>query len=723
MMTDQFSSSIPGASSSPDFCSNLLSRMTLEEKVGQMVQVDLSWNQDVKQLLREGRIGSLLSIRDPYTINEHQRIAVEESRLGVPVITGNDIVHGYRTTFPIPLALSCTWNTELIEEVARVSMAEAVAGGTTWNFAPMVDISRDPRWGRIAEGAGEDPLLGSRIAQAWVKGYQEYEDAAGRKAAACVKHYAAYGAAEAGKDYNSVDMSERRLREEYLPTYRAAVEAGVKTLMTSFNDLNGIPATANIFLLRQILRQEWGFEGLVVSDYDSIGELILHGLAKDHREAALRSVLAGVDMDMMGNAYHFHLANLVRDGEIPESLVDEAVMRILKLKVELGLFEHPYLDEESLGSAFLQKETLDLAARTAAESTVLLKNENNLLPLQAAGKTIALIGPMAAERQSLLGCWGFAGRAEDVEPLQEALLRVLPSDSRLLVAEGCGINDQQTDFSSAVEAASQADIVLLALGEADTMSGEAHSRAYLGLPGSQQALFEQIKKTGKPLVTLLFSGRPLAVPELAVQTDALLLAWHGGTRAAGGLCDVLLGKVNPSAKLSAGFPRCVGQIPLYYAYKSTGRPFDSSGTLQFNEAHKSAYLDESNLPLFPFGFGLSYTTFEYTDLEVSTPKVQKDGVLKVSALVSNKGDQSGTEIVQLYVRDLVGSVTRPVKELKDFYRVKLDAGESHRVEFILPAEKLAFLGPDLQPVLEAGDYKVWIAPHSAGGLEGDFQLV
>ena len=697
--------------------------MTLEEKVGQMVQADLSWNQNVKQLLREGRIGSLLSIRDPLVIYEHQRITVEESRLGIPIITGNDIVHGYRTTFPIPLALSCTWNTELIEEVARVSMAEAVAGGTNWNFAPMVDISRDPRWGRIAEGAGEDPLLGSRIAQAWVRGYQNYEDAAGRKAAACVKHYAAYGAAEAGKDYNTVDMSERRLREEYLPTYRAAIEAGVKTLMTSFNDLNGIPATANVFLLKQILRQEWGFEGMIVSDYDSIGELILHGLAKDQREAALLSILAGVDMDMMGNAYHFHLADLVRHGEVPQSLIDEAVMRILKLKAELGLFEHPYLGEEALGSAFLQKEMLDLAARTAAESTVLLKNENDLLPLQPAGKTIALIGPMASERRSFLGCWSFDGRAEDVETLQEALLRNLPADSRLIVKKGCGIEDEQKNFSAAIEAASQADIVLLALGEADTMSGEAHSRANLGLPGSQQVLFEEILKTGKPLVTLLFTGRPLAIPELVSKTNALLLAWHGGTCAAQGLCDILLGKVNPSAKLSAGFPRSVGQIPLYYAHKSTGRPFDSTGTLQFNEAHKSAYLDESNLPLFPFGFGLSYTTFEYSTLEVTTPEVRKDGKLKVSALIRNTGNKVGTEIVQLYVRDLVGSVTRPVKELKDFSRIKLDPGESRRVEFVLPAEKLAFLGPDLKPLLEAGEYKVWIAPNSACGLEGEFKLI
>jgi beta-glucosidase len=712
----------PASLSREDFCQSLLDQMTLSEKVGQMVQADLSWKQDVKQLLREGRIGSLLSIREPAIINEHQHIAVEESRLHIPVLMGNDIIHGYRSIFPIPLALASTWNPKLIEAVARVTTAEALATGTTWNYTPMVDISRDPRWGRIAESGGEDSLLNSVIAQAWVKGIQSYRDADGRAVASCVKHYAAYGASEAGKDYNTTDLSERRLREEYLPPYKAAVDAGVMTLMTSFNDLNGVPATANALLLQQILRKEWGFKGVVVSDYDSIGELINHGFARDHKEAALRSILAGVDIDMMGNAYHFHLAELVEEGKVPLELIDAAVLRILLLKYDLNLFSAPYIDEGKISSAILQPETLALSEKSAAESMVLLKNDFSLLPLKTAGKKVALIGPLAEERQSLLGCWCFAGQAEDVETLHEALQRNLGADSELSVVPGCSINGTETDFSEAVKAALQADVVIFALGESDTMSGEAHSRAHLGLPGSQQALVDAVLTTHKPAIAAVFAGRPLTLTKLAQQVPALLIAWHGGTRTAQAFCDVLLGKVNPSGKLSASFPRSVGQIPVYYAHKSTGRPIESTGTLQFNQAHKSSYLDESNAPLFPFGYGLSYTQFSYTNLQVLTPKVSKDGNLKVSVVLTNTGKTAGTEIVQLYVRDLVGVVTRPVKELKDFKRITLDPGQSVTVEFDLPAAKLTFLDLELHPLLEAGEYKVWIAPNSAAGLEGQFEL-
>ena len=711
----------PASPSREDFCQALLDQMTLREKVGQMVQADLSWKQDVKQLLREGRIGALLSIREPKIINEHQHIAVEESRLHIPVLMGNDIIHGYRSIFPIPLALASTWNPELIEAVARVTTAEALATGTTWNYTPMVDVSRDPRWGRIAESGGEDAFLNSAIAQAWVRGIQNYRDANGRRVASCVKHYAAYGASESGKDYNSTDLSERRLREEYLPPYKAAVDAGVMTLMTSFNDLNGVPATANTLLLQQILRREWGFNGVVVSDYDSIGELINHGFARDHKEAALRSILAGVDIDMMGNAYHFHLAELVEEGKVPLELIDAAVLRILELKYDLNLFSAPYIDEGKINSATLQPETLNLAEKSAAESMVLLKNELSLLPLKAAGKKIALIGPLAEERQSLMGCWCFDGQAQDVETLHEALQRNLPNNE-LTVTPGCSLNGNETDFSEAINAALQANVVILAIGEADTMSGEAHSRAHLGLPGSQQALVDAVLATHKPIIAAVFAGRPLAITELAQQVPALLMAWHGGTRTAQAFCDILLGKVNPSGKLSASFPRSVGQIPVYYAHKSTGRPIESTGTLQFNQAHKSSYLDESNAPLFPFGYGLSYAEFTYSRLNVLTPKVSRSGSLKVSATVTNTGKVAGTEIVQLYVRDLVGVVTRPVKELKAFKRVTLAPAESAKVEFELPAAKLTFLDLELKPILEAGEYKVWIAPNSAEGLEGQFEL-
>lgn len=704
------------------FCTALLQQMTLDEKVGQMVQADLSWKQDVKQLLRDGRIGSLLSVRDPKLINEHQHIAVEESRLGIPLLIGNDVIHGYRSIFPIPLALAGTWDTLLIEEVAKTSMAEAVATGTTWNFAPMVDISRDPRWGRIAEGAGEDPYLSSRMAEAWVKGFDSYRDPEGRRVTACVKHYAAYGGAEAGKDYNSVDMSERRLREEYLPPYHAAIQAGVKTLMTSFNDLNGVPATANAFLLKKILRQEWGFDGVIISDYDSIGELIQHRFARDHKEAALRSMQAGVDIDMMGNAYHFHLAELVHEGKVNESEIDEAVLRILKLKYELGLFEHPYFDEAALSNRLMQPGTLALAEKAAAESIVLLKNAGPVLPLHESAQKIALIGPLAQERSSLLGCWSFVGHADEVETLQEALQRNLPKGSQLTAAAGCSIDGDDLDLAAVLKAAEGADTILLALGERETMSGEAHSRAHLNLPGRQLELLRAVAELGKPVISVLFCGRPLAVPELVEFSNSLLLAWHGGTRAAQAVCDVLFGKVNPAAKLTATFPRSEGQIPVYYAYKSTGRPIDSIGTIQFNQAHRSAYLDEANTPLFPFGFGLSYTQFTYSDLQVATPLIGAQDTLRVSAQIENSGSVAGQEIVQLYIQDCVGVVTRPVKELKGYQKIELKPGEKRRVSFELPATELRFLDVELHSILEPGEYKLWIGANSAEGLLGSFEL-
>lgn len=696
--------------------------MTLQEKIGQMIQVDLSWKQDVKGLMRNGQIGSLLSIREPDVINEYQRIAVEESRLGIPVLVGNDIIHGYRSIFPIPLALASSWDTSLIEEVAQATISEALATGTTVNFSPMVDISRDPRWGRIAEGAGEDPHLTSSIGQAWTRGFQTFQDKKGRSAAACVKHFAAYGAAESGKDYNTTDMSERRLREEYLPPYQAAIDAGVKSIMTSFNDFNGVPATANTFLLRQILRKEWGYEGVVFSDYDSIGELVLHGFARDHKEAALRSILAGVDIDMMGDAYHFHLADLVQEGQVSEAMIDEAVLRILRLKYDLGLFTAPYIDENNIESTLFQPDTLLLAEKAVANSTILLKNDESLLPLRTSGKTIALIGPMIDEQQSLLGCWSFDGDPNGVATLADTLQINLPHDTKLLIEKGCQISGAETDFTKVVDIATQADLVILAVGESDTMSGEAHSRAFLGLPGSQQDLVNAIALTGKPIIAIVFAGRPLVLTQLEKKASALIMAWHGGTRASQGLCDILLGRVNPSAKTTTSFPRSEGQIPVYYAHKSTGRPIESSGTLQFNQAHKSSYLDESNTPLYPFGFGLSYTTFDYSDIEITPKIVSPEETLVISAIIKNKGNMEGAEIVQLYTRDLVGSVTRPVKELKDFQKVTLLPGESRRVIFRLPVNQLTFLDQELHSIIEPGLFKVWIGPNSSEGLEACFEV-
>lgn len=706
-----------------EICAALLKKMTLKEKVGQMVQVDLSWKMDVKQLLREGQIGSILTVSDPHIINELQHIAVDESRLGIPLMVGNDVIHGYRSIFPIPLALASSWDPDLIEAVARASIVEAIACGTNWNFAPMVDISRDPRWGRIAESIGEDAFLSSEISRAWVRGFQSYRAPDGRGSAACVKHYAAYGGAEAGKDYNTVDMSERRLREEYLPPYLAAIQAGAKSVMTAFNDLNGLPATANPFLLKQILRKEWGFEGVIVSDYDSIGELVLHGFARDHKEAALRSILAGVDIDMMGNAYHFHLEDLVREGKVDESLIDESVMRILIMKFDLGLFEHPYVDEEAVGDALSQPAVLKLAEQAAAQSTVLLKNDLQTLPLKASGKTIALIGPLIEERSSLMGCWRFDGRVEEVETLSEVLERNLPADSTLLTSPGCSIDGDNLDLESVFEIAKRADTIVLALGENENMSGEAHSRAHLTLPGRQNELVSAVSTLGIPVIAILFCGRPLAIPELVNSVSALLLAWHGGTRAAQGICDVLLGRVNPAGKLTATFPRCEGQIPIYYGHKSTGRPIESKGIVQFNQNHRSVYLDETNSPLFPFGYGLSYSQFTYSDLQISPKRIDQNGTLQVSATVENTGEYTGKEIVQLYVQDCFGVVTRPIKELKGFQKIELQPGESRIITFTLPASDLTFLNAELDPIIEPGEFTVWIGPNSNDGLQGSFEVI
>lgn len=710
------------AAGTRDMFDTLIQSMTLDEKIGQMVQADPSWNQDIPQLVREGRIGSILTIRDLKAMNMFQSIAVEESRLGIPLLFANDVIHGYRTIFPIPLAMACTWDLALIERAGFVIASEAAAAGTHWNFAPVVDICRDPRWGRVAEGAGEDPFLGAEIAKAWVRGFQAEGLPGGKRIAACVKHFAAYGGAESGKDYNTVDMSERRLRSDYLPPYLGAIEAGAVTVMTSFNELNGVPATANPFLLQNVLREEWGFDGVVVSDYDSIGELIFHGFARDHRQASLLSALAGVDMDMMGNAYHFHLVELVREGQIPEAWIDAAVRRILALKFQIGLFEDPYIDESLAASVLMHPSHQELALKAAEESAVLLKNQDGLLPLQPEKKTIALIGSLAFEHRSLLGSWACDGRDEETPSLEEGLRKALPASTRFITAKGCEADGPQADFQAALECARQADIVILALGETDTMSGEAHSRAHLGLPGRQQALAEVVASTGKPLVAVLIGGRPLIIPWIAENIPAILMAWEGGTCAGEAISNILLGDASPSGKLTISFPRSEGQIPVYYAHKSTGRPADSGGVTQFNQAHKSIYLDESNKPLFPFGYGLSYTTFSYGHLVVETPTLRRNGNLSLSVEICNTGDRDGEEIIQCYVRDLIGSVTRPVKELKGFQKIALKSGERRTVRFQIPVSNLGFWDQEMQYRVEPGDFQVWIGPNSEEGLKDSFSI-
>lgn len=726
---------------------HLLAQMTLPEKVGQLVQKSpfgfVDWDAVTKKQaqaearrepfsydevvspefaahIREGRTGTIMC-DDPHLVNFLQRLAVD-SRLHIPLLVAADVIHGYRTIFPIPLAQACTWNPKLVEQAERIAAVEASSRGINWIFSPMVDIARDPRWGRIAEGSGEDPFLGRSLARAKVRGLQSADLETGRRVASCPKHYVAYGAAEGGRDYNTTDLSERTLRDVYLPPFKESFEAGAGSTMSAFNDIGGSPASANAFTLRTILREEWGWPGVVISDFNAIGELLHHGVAADMKDAARLAILAGVDIDMESGAYADHLAELVEEGTVPLSVVDEAVRRVLRLKVSLGLFEAPFTDEALSGRMILRGDFRAHALEVARQSMVLLKNESNLLPLQPGKVRLALVGPLADNRSDLLGAWASAGRAEDAETLLEGIRRYLP-ETDIAYAPGCSLDGAAAeDFSAAAAATQNADVILLAVGEGTAMSGEAHSRAHLGLPGRQQELVDALAATGKPIVVILLTGRPLVVPRLVEQAGALLVAWHGGICSGQAAADLLFGAANPSGKLAVSWPRAEGQIPVYYAHKNTGRPAEGDGTLQFHEPFRSTYLDEANSPAFRFGFGLSYTRFEYTDLEVETPIVSRDGMLVVSAAVRNVGPRAGTEIVQLYVRDVVASVTRPVKELKGFRRVLLQLGESQRVRFEVPVCKLGFSGPEMRYLVEPGSFQVWIGPDSGRGLAGTFEV-
>ncbi len=733
--------------------SALLAQMTLTEKIGQLVQIspygpfDLEdylakkqsaedagipfdyppqLRHDMDDLLREGRVGSFLNIMIPRLLNHCQRIAMEQSRLGIPLIIGADVIHGYRTIFPIPLAEACTWNPALLERASRVAAEEASACGVDWIFAPMVDIARDPRWGRIAEGAGEDPFVGMAMARARVRGFQATDLTSGRKIAACPKHYVGYGAAEGGRDYNTTDFSERTLRDVYLPPFQAAFEAGAGTVMSSFNEISGTPATANPFILRTILRDEWNWPGVVLSDYDAVRELIPHGLATDLKDAARLSMLAGLDMEMVSSGYTDHLADLIHEGAVPQTLVDEAVRRVLRLKFRLGLFENPYTDETLADQLILRPDFRELALQVAHESMVLLKNEGDILPLPRSTR-LAVIGALADSPHDMFGCWSLHTHPEDVETVLHGLSAYLP-DEAWSYLPGCQIREDRpneaitTDMEGAVAAAQQADVILLVVGESADMSGEGHSRTDLGLPGRQQELADALAATGKPIVCVLMTGRPLVIPRLTGQVQALLVAWHAGIRAGRAVADILFGAVNPSGKLTTSWPRSEGQIPVYYAHKSTGRPAAESGTRQFAEAFKSVYIDEPNSPLFPFGFGLSYTQFTYSDLHITQPVLASDEMLVFTVQVTNTGERAGSEVVQLYVRDLVGSVTRPVKELKGFQKITLQPGEQGRVQFEVAVRELGFCGRDLHYIVEPGEFKLWVGPHSAAGLEGSFAL-
>jgi beta-glucosidase len=714
--------------SRPELIDSLISLMTIEEKVGQLVQFTPSWdttlprghlNETQKDLIRKGLIGSLLNAVGADTTHRIQEIAVRESRLKIPLIFGYDVIHGYRTVFPIPLGEAATWDPELIQAAARVAATEASAAGLHWTFGPMADIARDPRWGRIAEGSGEDPFLGSAMAAARVRGFQGEDLTAPGTVLACPKHYAAYGAAEAGRDYNTVDVSERTLREVYLPPFEAAVRAGAGSIMCSFNEISGVPSSGNHRLLTEILRGEWNFPGFVVSDWGSIGEMVQHGFVSSPEDAARVALMAGVDMDMMSGAYASSLAGLVRSGKINQRILDEAVRRVLWAKFRLGLFADPYhgADPKREQRLTLTKDHRALAREVAARSMVLLKNSGGVLPLKPSVRSLAVIGPLAASTVDPLGPWSGRGDAGDVISVLEGIRTATVQGTRVLYARGCPIDSLVTDgFGEAVKAARESEVVVLVLGEGAWMSGEAASRSSIDLPGAQKELAKAVLSTGKPVVVVLMNGRPLTIDWLDEAATAILEAWFPGVEAGNGVADVLFGKVNPSGKLPVTFPRSIGQIPIYYAHKNTGRPIDEK------EKYTSKYLDLPNTPLYPFGFGLSYTRFEYSSLKVDKDKVPVSGTLVVTGNVTNTGGIAGTEIVQLYVRDNVGSVTRPVKELKAFRRVPLAPGERAVVRFEVAISSLGVLDDHWRKVVEPGTFTVFLGGNSSDCLELPFEV-
>ncbi|MEG8946377.1 beta-glucosidase BglX [Rosettibacter firmus] len=708
---------------------SLLSLMTLEEKVGQLVQYTSGSETGTKtlkpkgheELIRQGKIGSFLNIFGAEETKRLQKIAIEESRLKIPLIFGLDVIHGFKSTFPVPIAEASSWNPELVEFSARMQAIEASSSGIHWTFSPMVDIARDPRWGRIVEGSGEDPYLGSVMAAARVKGYQGNDLSAGNTILACAKHFAAYGAAEGGRDYNTVDISERTLREIYLRPFKAAVDAGVGSLMASFNELGGITSSANKFLLTQILRDEWNSDAFVVSDWNSIGELVIHGLAKDLKESAYRAINATVDMDMEGNAYFNHLVELVNEGKVDLKLVDDAVRRVLLAKFKLGLFDNPYkyCNSEREKNTVLSKEMIDATKKVALESIVLLKNQNNLLPLNKNIKSIAVVGPLANSKDDPLGPWAQDGKPENVVTVLEGIKNKLGNNVKINFAEGCSVKgNDKSGFTKAMESVKNSEVAIVVLGESRDMSGEAQSRATLDLPGVQEDLIKELHKTGKPIVVVLMNGRPLTINWINENIPAILETWYLGIQAGNAIADVLFGDYNPGGKLPVTFPKHVGQIPYYYNHKNTGRPYNPS-----NPRYTSFYNDFSNEPLYPFGYGLSYTTFEYSNLSIDKKQIRMNESIKISVDVKNTGKYEGAEVVQLYIRDLVGSVTRPVKELKDFVKINLKPGETKRVEFTLTTDKLKFYDINMNYVVEPGDFKVFVGKNSVELLEESFTLI
>jgi beta-glucosidase len=719
----------------------LLKKMTLEEKVGQLNQYNGFWEitgpvpkegQAAKKYedLKKGLVGSMLNVRGVKDVRALQKIAVEQTRLHIPLLFGFDVIHGYKTISPIPLAESASWDLDAIKKSAAMAAEEASSVGINWTFAPMIDISRDARWGRVMEGAGEDPYLGSKIAEARVKGFQG-DLSSNKNILACAKHFAGYGFTESGKDYNTVDVSESTMQNVIFPPFKAAVDAGVRTFMNSFNELNGIPATGNVYLQRKILKGDWGFKGLVVSDWGSIGEMVNHGYAKDNKQAAEIAMNAGSDIDMEASAYVENLATLVKEGKVKETLIDDAVKRVLKIKFELGLFDNPYkyCDEANetatVGKSEFQNVVLDMAKK----SIVLLKNENELLPLKKSGQNIAVIGALANDKTSPLGSWRIAADENSATSLTEGLQNY--KDNKVTYTKGADLNigktefvfetkintTDKTGFAEAIENAKNANIVIMVLGEHGLQSGEGRSRSDIGLPGVQQELLEAVYKVNPNIVLVLNNGRPLAIPWAQEHIPAIVEAWHLGSQSGNAIAQVLYGDYNPSGKLPMTFPRSVGQVPIYYNYKNTGRPSQDNPEIVF----WSHYSDQKNTPLYPFGYGLSYSKFEYSDLKLTANSFSKNGKIEVSVILKNTGKVAGKEVVQMYIRDLVGSTTRPVKELKGFEMIELQPGETKKVTFVINKNTIQYFTANQRWEAETGDFTVFVGGNSQETLKESFK--
>ena len=729
------------------FVDDLMSQMTIEEKIGQLnlitpgggIPTGAAVSTDVEGKIVEGKVGGIFGVAGPEKIRQAQTLAVEKSRLKIPLLFGSDVIHGYKTIFPIPLGIASSWDMDMIEKTAQVAAEEATADGLNWNFSPMVDISRDARWGRVAEGGGEDPYLGSEIARAMVRGYQGDDLTAANTMIATVKHFALYGAPEGGRDYNTVDMSRLRMFNDYLPPFKAAIEEGAASIMTSFNDVDGVPASANKWLLTELLRDQWGFDGFVVSDYTSVNEMTDHGLGDLQAVSAL-ALTAGLDMDMVGEGFLTTLKNSLDEGSVTEEDINKACRRILEAKYKLGLFDDPYryIDETRPKNRILTEANRSFARDVASRSAVLLKNNNQTLPLSRNSR-IALIGPLANNKNNMLGTWAVSGDPQISVPVLEGLQKSLGSAARIQYAKGANISDDpefakkvnvfgtrididerspELMLQEALTITNSSDVIVAVVGEASEMSGESSSRSDITLPESQKKLIQALAQTGKPLVLVIMSGRPLALEEENEVADALLLTWHAGIEAGNGIADVLLGVYNPSGKLTMTFPRDVGQVPIYYNHRVTGRPNPGDEFQKF----RSNYLDAPNSPLFSFGYGLSYTTFKYSDVVINKTSINADGELTASVTVTNTGNWEGEEIVQLYIRDIVRSLTPPVKELKAFEKIKLKPGESKEVVFTLSADDLAFYHQDMSLRAEAGDFKVFIGSNSDSDNFAGFTL-